>query len=64
MIILHSVQSVVNASVAHMHGRVGGRLEYRGLEYGHRRFDPARGVDYILSLAFRDNASGRIVTRK
>ncbi|KAK4314086.1 hypothetical protein Pmani_014616 [Petrolisthes manimaculis] len=61
---LHDLMSVVNASVAHMHNRAGGRLEYRELEYGHRRFDPARGVDYILSLAFRDNASGRIVSRK
>lgn len=57
-------QSVVNASVAHMHAKAKGQLEYKELEYGHRRLDPARGVDYILSLVFRDNTSGRRVTRK
>lgn len=59
-----TTQSVVNASVAHMHAKTKGHLEYKELEYGHRRADPARGVDYILSLVFRDNTSGRRVTRK
>ncbi|XP_037792712.1 chondroitin sulfate glucuronyltransferase-like [Penaeus monodon] len=57
-------QSVVNASIAHMHLKTKGSLEYRGIEYGHRRLDPTRGVDYILSLIFRDNTSGQTVSRK
>uniref|UniRef100_A0A0P4W3X9 Hexosyltransferase n=1 Tax=Scylla olivacea TaxID=85551 RepID=A0A0P4W3X9_SCYOL len=61
---LLDIMSVVNASVAHMHAKAKGRLEYKELEYGHRRTDPARGVDYILSLVFRDNTSGLRVTRK
>ncbi|XP_050729542.1 chondroitin sulfate synthase 2-like [Eriocheir sinensis] len=61
---LQDVMSVVNASAAHMHAKAKGKLEYKELEYGHRRMDPARGVDYILSLVFRDNTSGRRVTRK
>lgn len=61
---LLDIMSVVNASVAHMHTKTNGNLEYRGIEYGHRRLDPTRGVDYILSLIFRDNTSGQTVTRK
>ena len=56
-------QGVVNASISHMK-RTKGKLEYRGIEYGHRRLDPTRGVDYLLSLIFRDNTSGQTVTRK
>ncbi|KAG7166270.1 Chondroitin sulfate synthase 2-like [Homarus americanus] len=58
------IMSVVNASISHMHIKTKGNLEYRGIEYGHRRLDPTRGVDYILSLIFRDNTSGQTVTRK
>lgn len=61
---LHDIMSVVNASIAHMHLKTKGSLEYRGIEYGHRRLDPTRGVDYILSLIFRDNTSGQTVSRK
>lgn len=61
---LLDIMSVVNASVTHMHTKKNGNLEYRGIEYGHRRLDPSRGVDYILSLIFRDNISGQTVTRK
>ncbi|XP_045106284.1 chondroitin sulfate synthase 2-like [Portunus trituberculatus] len=61
---LLDIMSVVNASVAHMHAKAKGQLEYKELEYGHRRTDPTRGVDYILSLVFRDNTSGLRVTRK
>ncbi|KAG0725180.1 Chondroitin sulfate synthase 2 [Chionoecetes opilio] len=61
---LRDIMSVVNASAAHMHARAEGRLEYKELQYGHRRADPTRGIDYILSLVFRDNTSGRRVTRK
>lgn len=60
----HDIMSVVNASTSYMHIKTQGNLEYRGIEYGHRRLDPTRGVDYVLSLIFRDNTSGQTVTRK
>lgn len=60
---LLDIMGVVNASILYI-TKTRGNLEYRGIEYGHRRLDPTRGVDYLLSLIFRDNTSGQTVTRK
>ncbi|CAB0020638.1 unnamed protein product [Nesidiocoris tenuis] len=31
-------------------------LVYQQLMYGYRRFDPSRGIDYLLEMAFTDNS--------
>ncbi|CAL4137218.1 unnamed protein product, partial [Meganyctiphanes norvegica] len=61
---LLDIMSVVNASIEYVQSKNPGSLEYRGMDYGHRRIDPTRGVDYIISLSFRDKTSGLIVSKK
>ena len=41
-----------------------GTLEFRHLEYGHRKSDPTRGVDYVLSLSFKNKSNGQVVSKK
>lgn len=50
------LSEIVNASVSHLQKRYG-QLRYLTLENGYRRFDPTRGMEYILDLVLED---GRI----
>ncbi|XP_018013658.1 chondroitin sulfate synthase 2 [Hyalella azteca] len=61
--LLEDITSVVLAGSSHISNRSDGRLLLKRLEYGHYRVDPVRGTDYILSLTFRDGASGSLVTK-
>ncbi|XP_076048148.1 chondroitin polymerizing factor [Oratosquilla oratoria] len=61
---LKDIMSVVNASASYLQTISGGFLQFHSLQYGHRKFDPTRGVDYVLSLFFRDNVSGQLVSKK
>ncbi|KAF2357380.1 Chondroitin N-acetylgalactosaminyltransferase [Trinorchestia longiramus] len=61
--LLEDVTSVVLAGSSHITNVSNGRLLLQKLDYGHYRVDPVRGTDYILSLTFRDGASGSVVTK-
>ncbi|KAJ4439449.1 hypothetical protein ANN_07573 [Periplaneta americana] len=58
------IQYVVNASIKRMEAEWGEHLQYRRLINGYRRFDPSRGMDYHLDLAFRDTTTGREVHKR
>jgi hypothetical protein len=47
-----------------MEQKYRGKIQFRRLVNGYRRYDPARGMDYLLDLAFRDTASGREVLKR
>ena len=57
-------QYVVNATVKKVEAEWGENLQYRRLINGYRRFDPSRGMDYRLDLAFRDTTTGREVHKR
>ncbi|KAK7789799.1 hypothetical protein R5R35_012982 [Gryllus longicercus] len=40
------------------------QLKFRRLIDGYRRFDPSRGIDYILELAFKDLSTGHEVHKR
>jgi Chondroitin N-acetylgalactosaminyltransferase len=54
----------MNASITHLSDKYKGKLQYKRLVNGYRRYDPARGMDYILDLAFRDTDSGLEVLKR
>lgn len=55
---LLDVQGVLNATVDHIVQTYEGQLVYKRLVNGYRRFDPARGMDYVLDVACRDSVTG------
>lgn len=57
-------QYVLNATIAWVNTRYEGLLQYRRLVNGYRRFDPSRGLDYKLDLAFRDTANGHEIHKR
>lgn len=60
----NDIQYVVNASIKQMEADWGEHLQYRHLTNGYRRFDPSRGMDYRLDLAFRDTRTGQEVHKR
>ncbi|RZF45951.1 hypothetical protein LSTR_LSTR008328 [Laodelphax striatellus] len=58
------VQYVLNSSISHMEDKYEGLIHYKRLINGYRRFDPSRGMDYILDLAFKDNTNGKEVHKR
>jgi hypothetical protein len=54
---------VVNKSVDWLVENYHGKIMYRRLVNGYRRFDPSRGLDYVLDLAFRDYRGREIIKR-
>ncbi|XP_021935105.1 chondroitin sulfate synthase 2 isoform X3 [Zootermopsis nevadensis] len=58
------IQYVMNASIKQMEAEWGEHLQYRHLINGYRRFDPSRGMDYRLDLAFRDTTTGQEVHKR
>lgn len=50
------LQSVIEAGIAHLKTKSPDydKLTFKELRYGHRKYDPTRGIDYILSLTFKD----------
>lgn len=57
------LQEVINASVANVLSENPG-LRYFRLINGYRRFDPTRGMDYILDLLFRTPSDGDVLQRR
>lgn len=51
------LNEIVTASVAHLRKKYD-LLRYLSLENGYRRFDPTRGMEYILDLLFEDETTG------
>ncbi|PNF25352.1 hypothetical protein B7P43_G10932 [Cryptotermes secundus] len=58
------IQYVVNASIKQVEAGWGEHLQYHHLINGYRRFDPSRGMDYRLDLAFRDTRTGQEVHKR
>lgn len=55
---LLDIQGVLNATVEHIEQTYDGQLVFKRLVNGYRRFDPARGMDYVLDVACRDSVTG------
>ena len=51
------IQEVINAAVAKVL-KESPELKYLRVINGYKRFDPTRGMDYILDLLFSDSSKG------
>uniref|UniRef100_A0A224XL69 Hexosyltransferase n=1 Tax=Panstrongylus lignarius TaxID=156445 RepID=A0A224XL69_9HEMI len=60
---LTDAKNVVNRSVEWLIERYSGQIRFKQMLNGYRRFDPSRGLDYILDLSFRDNTGREIIKR-
>jgi len=59
---LEDIQEVINAAVANVLNENPG-LRYSRLINGYRRFDPTRGMDYILDLLFQTPSNGEVLQK-
>uniref|UniRef100_A0A1B6C963 Hexosyltransferase n=1 Tax=Clastoptera arizonana TaxID=38151 RepID=A0A1B6C963_9HEMI len=58
------IEYVLNASIAKIEEKYKGELKFRKFINGYRKFDPARGMDYVLDLAFRDTTVGKTFQKR
>lgn len=58
LIVCGYFQGVLNATILHLERKYDGQLVYKRLVNGYRKFDPARGMDYVLDLACKDSVTG------
>lgn len=58
------IEYVLNETIAWVTTRYEGLFQYRRLVNGYRRFDPSRGLDYKLDLAFRDTTNGHEILKR
>lgn len=59
---LQDVEDVINAAVKTVL-KESPELKYLRVSSGYKRFDPTRGMDYILDLCFSDPVKGKITLR-
>ncbi|KAL7641451.1 UNVERIFIED_CONTAM: hypothetical protein RMT77_007322 [Armadillidium vulgare] len=57
------IMSVVNSSIKHLEEKYSEKFKLENLNYGHKRFDPTRGMDYLISLSLT-NEKRRILNKK
>ncbi|XP_046388565.1 chondroitin sulfate synthase 2 [Ischnura elegans] len=55
---LEDIQYVINTTAQFAEEQYQGKLRFRRLVNGYRRFDPSRGMDYVVDFTFRDTSSG------
>ena len=48
------IQEVIRASVQHLNSLYSGVYLYSALHNGYRRFDPQRGMEYIVDMVLQD----------
>ena len=52
------IQEVVKVAVERLNAKYNNMYLYTSLNNGYRRFDPQRGMEYILDIMLRDTSSG------
>lgn len=60
---LLDIYNVKNRSIQWLTQKYVGNIQFRRLVNGYRRFDPSRGLDYILDLAFKDSTGRETIKR-
>ena len=59
------MQDVLNISMRHLNDKYGSkRFSFQHLKNGYRRFDPTRGMEYMLDLILKDTQTDREVTKR
>lgn len=57
-------QNVLNTSIEYLELKYSSNLKFDRLVNGYKRFDPSRGLDYILDLTFKDLIGDKFVQKR
>ncbi|XP_054269456.1 chondroitin sulfate synthase 2 [Macrosteles quadrilineatus] len=58
------IQRVIKRSIAYIENKYDGALKFHSFINGYQKFDPSRGMDYIIDLAFRETTSGKTINKR
>jgi len=58
------LQNVLNISIEHLELKYSNNLKFDSLVNGYKRFDPSRGLDYILDLNFKDIIGDKFIQKR
>lgn len=58
------MQNVLNISIDHLEFKYSNTLKFDRMVNGYKRFDPSRGLDYILDLNFKDITKDTFVQKR
>ncbi|XP_050537031.1 chondroitin sulfate synthase 2 [Daktulosphaira vitifoliae] len=58
------IQNVLNTSIEHLVIKYSGKLRFDQMVNGYKKFDPSRGLDYILDLNFWDLLENKLVQKR
>uniref|UniRef100_A0A1B6L696 Hexosyltransferase n=1 Tax=Graphocephala atropunctata TaxID=36148 RepID=A0A1B6L696_9HEMI len=58
------IQRIVSKAITHVEDNYNGALKFHSFINGYQKFDPSRGMDYIIDLEFRETTSGKTVHKR
>lgn len=58
------LQNVLNTSIEYLQFKYSNNLKFHSLVNGYKRFDPSRGLDYILDLTLKDFVTEKIIQKR
>lgn len=58
------IHNVLNTSIEYLESKYSNNLKFDRLVNGYKRFDPSRGLDYILDLTFKDIVGNKLIQKR
>lgn len=58
------IQLLIKSCIDMISAKYSGIYQYHSLVNGYRKFDPSRGMDYKLDIAFRDTTNDKIIQKR
>jgi len=55
---------VLNTSIEYLESKYSNNLKFDRLVNGYKRFDPSRGLDYVLDLSLKDIVGNRLIQKR
>lgn len=55
---------MLNTSIEYLESKYSNNLKFDRLVNGYKRFDPSRGLDYILDLSLKDIVGNRLIQKR
>lgn len=55
---------MLNTSIEYLELKYLNNLKFDRLVNGYKRFDPSRGLDYILDLTFKDLTGDKLIQKR
>lgn len=55
---------MVSESASKTEESYDGALKFFNFINGYQKFDPSRGMDYLIDLAFRETTSGKMILKR